>query len=78
MDWKLFFTAFCMLLPSLETKRSWRCSRCPPRADNFMPVFLGASAALVVVTFIEYSWEDLCQIMFPSPFCTPQREYCLW
>lgn len=53
MDWKLFFTAFTMLfLAELGDKTQLAVFTLSTQSSNFMPVFLGASSALVVVTFI--------------------------
>ena len=53
MDWKLFFTAFCMLfLAELGDKTQLAVFTLSTQSSSFVPVFLGASAALVVVTFI--------------------------
>jgi len=53
MDWKLFFTAFSMLfLAELGDKTQLAVFTLSTRSSDIMPVFLGASAALVLVTFI--------------------------
>lgn len=53
MDWKLFFTAFCLLFfAELGDKTQLAVFTLSTQSSNYMPVFLGASAALVVVTFI--------------------------
>ncbi|MDD2574365.1 MAG: TMEM165/GDT1 family protein [Bacillota bacterium] len=53
MDWKLFFTTFSMLfLAELGDKTQLAVFTLSTQSSSFMPVFLGASAALVVVTFI--------------------------
>jgi putative Ca2+/H+ antiporter (TMEM165/GDT1 family) len=53
MDWKLFFTAFAMLfLAELGDKTQLAVFTLSTQSNSFLPVFLGASAALVLVTFI--------------------------
>ncbi len=53
MDWKLFFTAFAMLfLAELGDKTQLAVFTLSTQSGNFMSIFLGASTALVLVTFI--------------------------
>ncbi|MBA1334437.1 MAG: hypothetical protein HPY66_2286 [Firmicutes bacterium] len=53
MDWKLFFTAFTMLfLAELGDKTQLAVFTLSTQSSSVLPVFLGASTALVVVTFI--------------------------
>jgi putative Ca2+/H+ antiporter (TMEM165/GDT1 family) len=53
MDWKLFATAFTMLfLAELGDKTQLAVFTLSTQSNNFLPVFLGASTALVLVTFI--------------------------
>ncbi len=53
MDWKLFFTTFCMIFfAELGDKTQLAVITLSTRSEQFMPVFLGASVALVFVTFI--------------------------
>lgn len=53
MDWKLFSTAFFMLfLAELGDKTQLAVFTLSAQSNNTLPVFLGASAALVLVTFI--------------------------
>lgn len=53
MNWELFITTFCMIfLAELGDKTQLAVFTLSTRSDSFVPVFLGASAALVVVTFI--------------------------
>jgi putative Ca2+/H+ antiporter (TMEM165/GDT1 family) len=53
MDWKLFATAFTMLfLAELGDKTQLAVFTLSTQSSNFLPVFLGASTALVLVTFI--------------------------
>ena len=54
MNWKLFFTAFSMLfLAELGDKTQFAVFTLSAQYENdILSVFLGASAALVLVTFI--------------------------
>ncbi len=68
MDWKLFFTAFTMLfLAELGDKTQLAVFTLSTQSSNFMPVFLGASAALVVVTFIGVFLGRLVSNYIPIP-----------
>lgn len=53
MDWKLFFTAFTMLfLAELGDKTQLAVFTLSTQSSDILSVFLGASTALVLVTFI--------------------------
>jgi len=68
MDWKLFFTAFTMLfLAELGDKTQLAVFTLSTQSSSFMPVFLGASTALVVVTFMGVFLGRLVSDYIPVP-----------
>lgn len=69
MNWKLFITAFGLLfLAELGDKTQLAVFTLVTQHKTFWPIFLGASAALVVVTLIAALFGDFIQEYIPTEY----------